>query len=178
MPLHALSTASPLRRRLVLAASLGAPAILLQNRTGWAQTRVPLVRTPSQTEGPFYPVIEPADSDSDLLRNGDLSYTNGQPCWLEGAVLDLEGRPVSGAESGARSGRSQPVILTRVPSAAWAMGTLGADRRSRRSRGSMSVGHVAKRAAMGRGYYGLGSGRRQRLIPISPDFDQPEGSSA
>ncbi len=88
---------SLLRRHLVLAASLGAPAILLQHKSGWAQTRAPLARTPSQTEGPFYPVIEPADSDSDLLRHGDLSYTKGQPCWLEGAVLDLEGRPVSGA---------------------------------------------------------------------------------
>jgi protocatechuate 3,4-dioxygenase beta subunit len=81
----------------VLAASLGAPAIVLQHRTAWAQTRTPLPRTPSQTEGPFYPVVEPADSDADLLRYGDLSYTKGQACWMEGAVLDLEGRPVGGA---------------------------------------------------------------------------------
>ncbi len=90
-------TPSPLRRQLVLAASLGAPAVLLQHRTGWAQTRTPLARTPSQTEGPFYPVIAPADSDADLLRYGDLSYAKGQPCWMEGAVLDLDGRPVVGA---------------------------------------------------------------------------------
>ena len=41
--------------------------------------------TPSQAEGPFYPVALPADSDFDLLRNGRASYRKGQPAWVEGA---------------------------------------------------------------------------------------------
>lgn len=86
-----------LRRRTLLAASLGAPALLLAPRGAMAQSRAPLMRTPSQTEGPFYPVIEPSDSDADLLRFGDLTYGKGQPCWMEGQVLDLDGKPVGGS---------------------------------------------------------------------------------
>ncbi len=89
-----LSIASASRRKLVLAATLGLPAVLL---LAHAQMRTPLLRTPAQSEGPFYPVADPADSDFDLLRNGNLSYSKGKPCWLEGSVLDLEGRPVRGA---------------------------------------------------------------------------------
>ena len=61
-----------------------------------AQAR-PLQPTPSQTEGPFYPVALPADSDFDLLRNGNASYARGQPAWVEGTVVDTAGRPVPGA---------------------------------------------------------------------------------
>ena len=53
--------------------------------------------TPAQTEGPFYPVTLPRDSDFDLLRNGAASYTRGQPAWVEGTVTDVQGRPLSGA---------------------------------------------------------------------------------
>ena len=53
--------------------------------------------TPSQTEGPYYPVLIPADSDADLLANGNLRYTPSQPLWLEGSVTDLAGRPLRGA---------------------------------------------------------------------------------
>ncbi|WBY04044.1 protocatechuate 3,4-dioxygenase [Ramlibacter tataouinensis] len=53
--------------------------------------------TPSQTEGPFYPVRLPADVDNDLLRNGPLQYAQGQPAWLDGTVTDLDGKPLAGA---------------------------------------------------------------------------------
>lgn len=86
---------SQLRRQL-LAATLGVPFVLASRRSQ-AQAPRPLLRTPSQTEGPFYPVIEPKDSDGDLLRNGSLVYTRGTPCWLDGQVMDLDGRPVAGA---------------------------------------------------------------------------------
>ena len=56
-----------------------------------------LRRTPSQTEGPFYPVELPRDSDGDLLRNGSVQYARGQPAWVEGQVLDVHGKPVAGA---------------------------------------------------------------------------------
>jgi protocatechuate 3,4-dioxygenase beta subunit len=54
--------------------------------------------TPRQTEGPFYPVRLPQDADADLLRNGNLNYTQGQPAWVEGVVTDLQGQPVAGAQ--------------------------------------------------------------------------------
>ncbi|MES2937212.1 MAG: protocatechuate 3,4-dioxygenase [Pseudomonadota bacterium] len=61
-------------------------------------TAVPLRRTPAQTEGPFYPVALPKDSDFDLLRNGMQQYARGQPAWVSGRVLDLQGKPVAGAQ--------------------------------------------------------------------------------
>ena len=64
--------------------------------TARAQARS-LQPTPSQTEGPFYPLALPADSDFDLLRNGNARYARGQPAWVEGTVADTAGRPVSGA---------------------------------------------------------------------------------
>lgn len=92
-----LSTPSSRRRLLtggaaVLAAT-AAPA-WLSPALAQATARQP---TPSQTEGPFYPVALPADSEFDLLRNGNSSYTRGQPAWVEGTVVDLAGVPVSGA---------------------------------------------------------------------------------
>jgi len=56
-----------------------------------------LTPTPSQAEGPFYPVRLPMDHDADLLRNGHLIYSLGQPAWVEGTVVDVRGQPVSGA---------------------------------------------------------------------------------
>jgi protocatechuate 3,4-dioxygenase, beta subunit len=86
------------RRRLLTggAAVLAATAAPAWLSPALAQTgaRQP---TPSQTEGPFYPVALPADSDFDLLRNGNSHYTRGQPAWVEGTVVDLAGVPVAGA---------------------------------------------------------------------------------
>ena len=84
----------PTRRLLIAsAAALAAPAWL---SPALAQSKN-LRPTPRQTEGPFYPVSLPADSDADLLRNGDAVYGKGQPTWVEGTVTDLAGVPVSGA---------------------------------------------------------------------------------
>jgi protocatechuate 3,4-dioxygenase beta subunit len=63
-----------------------------------AQPAAPRRPTPAQTEGPFYPVELPADTDFDLLRNGNVSYNKGQPAWVEGTVTDLQGKPVAGAQ--------------------------------------------------------------------------------
>jgi len=62
-----------------------------------AQARTKLAPTPSQSEGPFYPVALPTDHDFDLLRTGSASYGKGQPAWVEGVVSDTSGVPVSGA---------------------------------------------------------------------------------
>lgn len=62
-----------------------------------AQPPAGLRRTPAQTEGPFYPVTLPRDTDADLLRNGAAQYSRGQPAWVDGQVLDLQGKPIAGA---------------------------------------------------------------------------------
>ena len=84
-----------LSRRTVAAALVALPAVWTGAR---AQAPAPRRATPSQTEGPYYPVALPKDSDADLLRNGTLSYTRGQPVWLDGTVTDLQGKPVAGAQ--------------------------------------------------------------------------------
>lgn len=81
-------------RRTAVAALVALPAIWPGVR---AQPAAARLATPSQTEGPFYPVRLPQDADNDLLRNGTLDYRVGQPAWIDGTVTDLEGRPVRGA---------------------------------------------------------------------------------
>ena len=86
---------SKMQRWTLTAALVFAPAVWLQVRAN----AVPTLRaTPPQTEGPFYPVAFPKDSDFDLLRNGEQSYTKGQSAWVEGNVSDLAGKPVVGAQ--------------------------------------------------------------------------------
>jgi protocatechuate 3,4-dioxygenase, beta subunit len=97
MPSDANLTTPPapqLRRRLIAgaAALLAAPGFV---RGAIAQvSRRP---TPAQTEGPFYPVALPEDSDANLLENGKLRYVQGEPAWLEGTLTDVAGRPLNGA---------------------------------------------------------------------------------
>lgn len=86
----------PRRRVLHLAAGaalIAAPAVW---RGAVAQTRA-LRPTPSQTEGPFYPLDIPDDHDADLLRHGQLVATRGTPATVDGSVVDLDGRVVRGA---------------------------------------------------------------------------------
>ncbi|MDH4391114.1 MAG: protocatechuate 3,4-dioxygenase [Aquabacterium sp.] len=71
---------------------LAARPVLAQGQAGTAQRR-----TPSQSEGPFYPDKPPADTDFDLLRQGATAYGKGQPCWLDGQVRGADGQPLAGA---------------------------------------------------------------------------------
>jgi protocatechuate 3,4-dioxygenase beta subunit len=82
-------------RRALTAALIAAPFFWTGARAQAQPARRP---TPSQTEGPFYPVSLPRDADADLLRTGSLQYGRGQPSWVEGTVSDLQGRPVAGAQ--------------------------------------------------------------------------------
>ena len=80
------------RRQLLLAGGvLAVPAI-------WraVQARGPLPLTPAQTEGPFYPVQLPADTDADLLAQGPRRYAKGEAAWLDGQLLDAQGRALRG----------------------------------------------------------------------------------
>jgi protocatechuate 3,4-dioxygenase, beta subunit len=94
MPIH--DTSLQRRRGVLLAAgaALVTTPIASLRAAAQAAARRP---TPAQTEGPFYPVVLPADSDTDLLVNGSLRYTRGQPAWIDGSVVDVDGRPVRGA---------------------------------------------------------------------------------
>lgn len=92
--LHPHRTPNPVRRTLS-AALVAMPALWLGPR---AQSLTVRRATPSQTEGPYYPLELPADSDFDLLRNGALAYHRGQASWVEGTVTDLQGHPVAGAQ--------------------------------------------------------------------------------
>jgi protocatechuate 3,4-dioxygenase, beta subunit len=57
-----------------------------------------LPSTPGQTEGPFYPLELPLDSDNDLVQvEGRPERASGTILHLGGRVLDPDGRPVRGA---------------------------------------------------------------------------------
>ena len=57
-----------------------------------------LLRTPRQTEGPFYPDHLPIDTDNDLIIvNDSLTPAVGEVTYLSGRILDPKGDPVRGA---------------------------------------------------------------------------------
>ena len=70
------------------AASLYAPGVFAEE----------LLRTPAQTEGPFYPDKLPLDTDNDLIIiNDSLNPGVGEITWLSGRILDLKGDPLKNA---------------------------------------------------------------------------------
>ena len=57
-----------------------------------------LLRTPSQTEGPFYPDHLPLDTDNDLIVvNDSLTPAVGEITWVSGRILDSKGDPIRNA---------------------------------------------------------------------------------
>jgi protocatechuate 3,4-dioxygenase beta subunit len=57
-----------------------------------------LLRTPAQTEGPFYPDKLPLDTDNDLIViNDGLTPAVGEITYLSGKILDARGNPVKNA---------------------------------------------------------------------------------
>jgi protocatechuate 3,4-dioxygenase beta subunit len=85
-------------RRRVLAASIaGAAALSLPAVLRGFAAGVP-APTPAQTEGPFYPLNYPSDSDNDLVHvAGHADPANGTATRVTGHILDRAGRPVRGA---------------------------------------------------------------------------------
>src|SRR5260221_5106878 len=74
---------------------VGGGAGLLAAQRAFAAT---LATTPQQTEGPFYPVGLPTDTDNDLIQvRGQAAQAMGTVLHLEGRVLDTSGRTLSGA---------------------------------------------------------------------------------
>lgn len=79
----------PFSRRLLLAAT-----VLPLNRALAAG----LTATPAQTEGPFYPVAFPDDSDNDLVQvRGQAAHAMGTILHLQGRVFEASGKPLPGA---------------------------------------------------------------------------------
>src|SRR5438552_204011 len=57
-----------------------------------------LIRTPAQTEGPFYPDKLPLDTDNDLIIVNDrLTPAVGEITHLSGRILDARGNPIRNA---------------------------------------------------------------------------------
>lgn len=84
-----------LQRRRLITAMLAAG--LLPRQNVFAERKL-LPVTPSQTEGPFYPVEIPDDSDNDLLHvDGVKEIAPGQPARVLGLVADRDGTPIDGA---------------------------------------------------------------------------------
>jgi protocatechuate 3,4-dioxygenase beta subunit len=58
-----------------------------------------LVKTPDQTEGPFYPKPLPLDTDNDLLIVNDyITPAIGEITYLSGKLLDAKGNPIKNAQ--------------------------------------------------------------------------------
>jgi protocatechuate 3,4-dioxygenase beta subunit len=73
-------------------------AALIARPTSTLAASSPLIVTPGQTEGPFYPVVLPADTDGDLvLVKGQAVQAMGQITHLSGRVLNRRGQIVAGA---------------------------------------------------------------------------------
>ena len=57
-----------------------------------------LLRTPQQTEGPFYPDKLPLDTDNDLIvLNDGLTPAVGEITYVSGRILDEKGEPIRNA---------------------------------------------------------------------------------
>src|SRR5712692_6299750 len=83
----------PSRRVFLSSVMLGAAAFTV--RGAFAEE---LVRTPRQTEGPFYPNKLPLDTDNDLLIiNDSITPAVGEITHLSGRILDASGNPVRNA---------------------------------------------------------------------------------
>ena len=83
----------PTRRRFLQSAAFG--TALFTVRGLFAEE---LVRTPRQTEGPFYPDHLPLDTDNDLIIvNDSITPAVGEITHLSGRLLDPLGKPVKDA---------------------------------------------------------------------------------
>ena len=89
-----MSLQSPFTRRHFLSGvALGVAAF--STRGAFAEE---LIRTPAQTEGPFYPDKLPLDTDNDLLIvNETITPAVGEITHLGGRILDANGNPIRNA---------------------------------------------------------------------------------
>ncbi len=87
------SVVSPDRRRFFVQIGLGAALFTVAG--AFAEE---LIRTPKQTEGPFYPDHLPLDTDNDLIIvNDGLTPAVGEITHLSGRIVDAKGGPIRNA---------------------------------------------------------------------------------
>ena len=83
----------------MLSMSLAFGGYVLSSPLSPLLARQRLRRTPDQILGPFYPLIKPLDQDADLTTVKDRAgRAQGQVIHLVGRVVDLQGKPVAGAQ--------------------------------------------------------------------------------
>jgi protocatechuate 3,4-dioxygenase beta subunit len=83
------------RRRFLAQFTLAGAAALTLSPFAFAEE---LMRTPPQTEGPFYPDKLPLDTDNDLLIvNEAITPAVGEVTHLTGRILDAKGEPIRNA---------------------------------------------------------------------------------
>src|SRR5438309_988120 len=86
---------APSRRAVLGSVALGSAWFLTP---GVFAEELSLVKTPRQTEGPFYPTKLPLDTDNDLIIiNDSITPAVGEITHLNGKVLDAKGNPVRNA---------------------------------------------------------------------------------
>jgi protocatechuate 3,4-dioxygenase beta subunit len=86
------------RRRFLGGLALGAAAFAAPGAFAPAAFAEELLRTPPQTEGPFYPDKLPLDTDNDLLiLNDAITPAVGTITHLTGKILDSRGEPIRNA---------------------------------------------------------------------------------
>ncbi len=90
-----MNTSRIIHHRRVFLGSIAMGAAALATRGAFADE---LMRTPAQTEGPFYPDRLPLDTDNDLLVVNDaITPAVGEVTHLSGRVLDPRGKPIRNA---------------------------------------------------------------------------------
>src|SRR5208337_2985938 len=83
----------PSRRLFLNTLALGAAAY---TTPGLFAEELSLVKTPAQTEGPFYPNKLPLDNDL-IIVNNSITPAVGTITHLSGKILDVKGNPVRNA---------------------------------------------------------------------------------
>ncbi len=87
-----------LSRRQALGALIGTTGALIGSAALGRAIEAACLLTPSQTEGPFYPVHDQIDKDSDLTQvRGRTGRAKGRAIYIRGLVLDAQCRPIEGA---------------------------------------------------------------------------------
>ena len=85
----------PISRRRLVTAAFSLPVAFYLTPGLFAEA---LVKTPAQTEGPFYPDKLPLDTDNDLvIVSNNITPAVGAITHLSGRVLDASGSPVRNA---------------------------------------------------------------------------------
>lgn len=85
------------RRTFIKAGMVGGLAAALSRLSRAADSTVHLP-TPTEIEGPFYPITPQKDKDFDLTRiEGGSGIAQGRKIFIEGQVLDTDGQPVENA---------------------------------------------------------------------------------